>query len=59
MNTTFQTISPIDGSVYVERATASEKIMKSTIAIAQSAQKGWQGTSIEDRAALCLSLIHI
>ena len=57
MSTTFQTISPIDGSVYLERATANEKAIKSTISIAQKAQKGWQSTSISERATLCRKVV--
>ena len=41
-----QTISPIDGSVYVERALATEQEIEQSIALSRSAQKQWQTTSI-------------
>ena len=48
-----QTISPIDDSVYVERALATEKEIEQSIALSRSAQKQWQATTISERAAIC------
>jgi len=48
-----QTISPIDDSVYVERALANEKDIEQSIALSRSAQKQWQTTSIVERASIC------
>ncbi len=57
MGQSFQTISPIDGSVYLERKNASAKTIKKVIATAQAAQKDWQNTSIAERAAVCHKVI--
>lgn len=57
MGQSFQTISPIDGSVYLERENASAKTIKKVITTAQSAQKEWQNTSIAERAAVCHKVI--
>jgi len=48
-----QTISPIDGLVYVERALATEQEIEQSIALSRSAQKQWQTTSIVERASIC------
>lgn len=48
-----QTISPVDGSVYVERALATEQEIEQSIALSRSAQKQWQTTSIAERACIC------
>lgn len=48
-----QTISPIDDSVYVERALATEQEIEQSIALSRSAQKQWQTTSFAERAAIC------
>ena len=57
MARTFQTISPIDGSVYVEREYASaleiEKVMASTWA----GQELWRKTSLEERTEICNKVI--
>ena len=58
MGQTFQTISPIDGSVYLERANANSKTIEKTIAAAQSAQATWRNTSIAERAAICHKVIE-
>jgi len=48
-----QTISPIDDSVYVERALATEIEIEQSIALSRSAQKQWQTASIAERASIC------
>jgi len=50
---TFQTISPIDNSVYLERQIADQQTIDRTLAAAQAAQRDWQHTSIPERAAIC------
>ncbi|PCI07063.1 aldehyde dehydrogenase [bacterium] len=50
---TVHTISPIDGSVYAERPLASESDIEQSIVLSRSAQRQWQLTSIDDRAAIC------
>ena len=57
-NSTFQTISPIDGSVYLERSNADAKTIEKTLAAAQKAQATWQNTSIIERAAVCQKVIE-
>lgn len=52
-----KTISPVDGSVYVERELASPAQIEATIAQAAEAQKAWRQTSIGERAALCRALV--
>lgn len=57
MNNSFQTISPIDNSVYVERAFADAKNIEQTLSTAKSAQANWKQTSISDRAEICKKVI--
>ena len=58
MENTFQTISPIDGSVYVERSYASEKDIESTLEKAKQAQKAWQSVSLAERAFFCSKAVE-
>jgi len=53
MSNTLKTISPVDGSVYVERPYADESEVASALALAKKAQAAWRQTSIAERAALC------
>ncbi|NIA28969.1 MAG: aldehyde dehydrogenase family protein [Actinobacteria bacterium] len=48
-----KTITPVDGSVYVERELASETEINSTLEKAVRAQAEWKHIPIEERAALC------
>ncbi|MGB1242970.1 MAG: aldehyde dehydrogenase family protein, partial [Chitinophagales bacterium] len=57
MSAIFQTISPIDQSIYVERALATTKDVENTLTKAKKAQKLWRSTSIDDRAAICRKVI--
>ncbi|MCP4375067.1 MAG: aldehyde dehydrogenase family protein, partial [bacterium] len=50
---TIQCISPLDGSVYVERETASKEQIQHTLSAAVEAQKRWKNTAIAERQALC------
>ncbi|HMI91299.1 MAG TPA: aldehyde dehydrogenase family protein [Polyangiales bacterium] len=52
-----QTISPIDGSVYVEREFASAPQIDAALAAAASAQRDWRATPLAERAALCSRLV--
>ncbi|WP_324733300.1 aldehyde dehydrogenase family protein [Pseudomonas paeninsulae] len=47
-----QCISPIDGSVYVERELATGREIQAALATAALAQKGWQQTSLVERVAI-------
>ena len=53
MSDVLQTISPVDGSTYVERAIADEGQINSTLTRARFAVKQWQQTPIHQRAAIC------
>jgi acyl-CoA reductase-like NAD-dependent aldehyde dehydrogenase len=50
------TISPIDGSVYVERELASDAVIESTLARAVAAQREWKHAPLADRVAACLHM---
>ncbi len=53
MSVTQKTISPIDGSVYVERPYASATDISAALAKAAEAQTAWKKVSIEERAQYC------
>ena len=48
-----QCISPVDGSVYVEREAADSGSISQSIELSRSAQKHWQQTSLAERARIC------
>ncbi len=47
-----KTISPVDGSVFVERDLASPTEIDQTLASAETARPGWKATSLERRARM-------
>ena len=51
--TTIQCISPVDGSVYVERPTASPEEIERVLNAAETAQKSWKSTPVSERMMLC------
>lgn len=53
MSTTFQTISPIDGSVYVERSYANDKQINNTLEKAKAARREWRNTPLSIRKMIC------
>ena len=53
MSTTLQTISPIDGSVYVERSFANTDDIQMALEKACNAQKVWKKTPLAERKAIC------
>ncbi|MFT5764983.1 MAG: acyl-CoA reductase-like NAD-dependent aldehyde dehydrogenase [Saprospiraceae bacterium] len=53
MKNGFQTISPIDGSVYVEREIANTNDIEKALALSKSAQKDWRQTAVAERAEIC------
>ena len=55
--TTIQCISPVDGSVYVERQTASGKEIQQVLDAAVAAQKKWKNTPLAKRQALCTKAV--
>lgn len=48
-----RTISPVDGSVYVERPLASDAEIEATLATAKQSQREWKLVPIHERAAIC------
>jgi acyl-CoA reductase-like NAD-dependent aldehyde dehydrogenase len=52
-----QTISPIDGSVYVERELATPQQIETTLAKASKSQLEWRQLSIRERADYCTRLV--
>ncbi len=53
MTNTLKTISPVDGSVYVERAYADGNEIASALAQARTAQASWRQVPVAERAAIC------
>ncbi|MFN3581068.1 MAG: aldehyde dehydrogenase family protein [Pseudomonas sp.] len=52
MSTTLQTITPVDGSVYVERPLASAEQVQAALDLAVKAQKRWKAVALPERLAL-------
>jgi acyl-CoA reductase-like NAD-dependent aldehyde dehydrogenase len=50
---TIQCISPVDGSVYVERQTASSAEIERVLNAAEAARNLWKNTPVTERMALC------
>ncbi|MEO0724196.1 MAG: aldehyde dehydrogenase family protein [Bacteroidota bacterium] len=57
MSNLFQTISPIDGSLYLEREYAAAHAIESALTLATKVQTGWRKTSITERAAVCQKVV--
>ncbi|MCF2442465.1 aldehyde dehydrogenase family protein [Dyadobacter sp. CY345] len=53
-----KTISPVDGSIYLERPLATDEMIENALAKATEAQKEWKKTSIKDRADFCLQAVE-
>jgi acyl-CoA reductase-like NAD-dependent aldehyde dehydrogenase len=53
-----KTISPVDGSVYLERQLATDEMIENALAKATAAQKEWKKTTITERAAFCLKAVE-
>ena len=52
-----RTISPVDGSVYVERPLASDAAIESTLVKAVSAQAAWKRIPVSERAGVCRRMV--
>ncbi|SQD76943.1 aldehyde dehydrogenase family protein [Moritella yayanosii] len=52
-----QTYSPIDNSVYVERALASSEDVNDTLQKAVEAQANWLHVTLQERAAICYKMV--
>jgi len=48
-----RTVSPIDGSVYVERAVASSSAIEAALDRAVAAQRAWKAVPLRERAEIC------
>lgn len=53
MSDTLKTISPVDGSIYVERPYATENDIAATLENARKAQASWRQVPVSERARLC------
>jgi len=54
---TLQTISPVDGSLYVERALASDAEIDQRLSVARAAREDWRATPLPDRIKLLRTLV--
>lgn len=52
-----QTISPVDGSVFVERELATPRQIETTLQSAVDAQRAWKHTSLAERAEICFRMV--
>lgn len=57
MSNYFQTISPVDGAVYLERPLSNANEIEKVLANAQQAQQEWEKTKLEERQAICRKAI--
>lgn len=55
---TQKTISPIDGSVYVERELANAEAVEAALEKAVAAQKEWKKTTLAEREAICRKAVE-
>jgi acyl-CoA reductase-like NAD-dependent aldehyde dehydrogenase len=51
-----RTVSPVDGSVLLERALASERDVERALARSVEAQRRWKAVPVAERAAVCLRM---
>ncbi|MEL7422650.1 MAG: aldehyde dehydrogenase family protein [Bacteroidota bacterium] len=58
MSNLFQTISPIDNSVYLEREYADSSTIENALANAAKAQASWRNTAIAERALVCQKVLE-
>ncbi len=57
-NNRFKVISPVDGSVFVEREVASVAAIEKALRAAQLAKTPWKNTPVADRAAICRKAVE-
>jgi acyl-CoA reductase-like NAD-dependent aldehyde dehydrogenase len=53
-----QTVSPIDGSIFVERELASEPAIEAALDHATAAQKRWKRVPVAERVAICRRMVE-
>lgn len=58
MSESLKTFSPIDGSLYVERAYTSSQSIEQMLVAAQTAQDAWKLVSVQDRAAILTACVE-
>ena len=58
MAETFQTITPVNGAVYAERAYATANAVAKTLAAAGNAKGMWKRVPLAERAALCMRFVE-
>ncbi len=54
----YQTISPVDGSVYAERSISAEQDIEQALQRAVEAQLNWAASSISERAMVCRKAVQ-
>ncbi|WP_062260843.1 aldehyde dehydrogenase family protein [Endozoicomonas arenosclerae] len=59
MNKTQITLSPVDGSVFVERPLADVSQINKALTQAEKAQRDWQNTALEARQRICSKAVDI
>ena len=59
MTTTLKTVSPVDGSVYVERPFATEPDVAKALSATCRAADVWREVPVEERAAICTRAVEI
>jgi len=59
MSQTQKTLSPIDGSIYVERPLADVEQVRSVIWQAQKVQKAWSKVSLAERKEICSRAVEV
>jgi acyl-CoA reductase-like NAD-dependent aldehyde dehydrogenase len=52
-----RTITPVDGSVYVERALAAHEEIEATLAKSADAQRSWKHVAVAERAAIVRRMV--
>jgi acyl-CoA reductase-like NAD-dependent aldehyde dehydrogenase len=52
-----QTISPVDGSIYVEQEMASDPVIENKLATAKKEQGEWKLVPVSERAAICRRMV--
>ena len=57
MPETQKTITPVDGTIYVERPYASQKEIAGALGKAAAAQLEWRGTAVSERVKLCTRFV--
>jgi acyl-CoA reductase-like NAD-dependent aldehyde dehydrogenase len=53
-----KTITPVDGSVYVERDLASNPAIERALFLADKAQRAWKQAPVAERAAVCRRMVE-